>query len=219
MDIDDIILFYSSVSRVCDSCINFIKTNNIPAKLVRIDSKKTREIVQKGKYFQIQIVPTLLVTYNDGNLQLFVGAEKIILWLTKLIEPRPQEEEEELDYDDYVPQKKKKKVSFNDKQTKKAPLTGLYGKSKKPPVHFDSESDDDDYIESSSDEDIEFLRDNQQPPPLNTGPIRSGLQVGPHASGNANTGMSDLIKIAKQMEQDRKNSLGYKEENLPRFSN
>lgn len=88
MSIHDVVLFVSSMSQVCISPVQFIKQHNLPVRLVRLDTPGDRQAAQNGKYFQIHAVPTLLVTYSDGNIQLFAGQEKILLWLQQALASR-----------------------------------------------------------------------------------------------------------------------------------
>lgn len=73
MDISDIILFISTSSANCVPALKISRNNNLPIRVIRLDTKEARDRVKRGKYFKIQYVPTLLITYLDGNLQLFEG--------------------------------------------------------------------------------------------------------------------------------------------------
>ncbi len=81
MSIQDVVLFVSSISQACILPVQFIQENRFPAKLVRLDTIIDRQAAANGKYIQIHIVPTLLITYSDGNIQLFAGQEKVLMWL------------------------------------------------------------------------------------------------------------------------------------------
>ncbi len=87
--IDEVILFCSSVSQACAPVIQVIQQYQLPVKIVRLDSAASRDAVQNGPFFQIKVVPTLVVTYRDGNLQLFIGQPKILKWLKMIINPQP----------------------------------------------------------------------------------------------------------------------------------
>ena len=86
--IEEVILFCSSVSQACIPVIQVIQQFQLPVKIVRLDSTASREAAQNGPYFQIKVVPTLVVTYRDGNLQLFVGQPKTIEWLKMVASPQ-----------------------------------------------------------------------------------------------------------------------------------
>jgi len=86
-NIDEVILFCSSVSQACIPVIQMIQQYQLPVKLVRLDTASFREAVKNGPYFQIKIVPTLIVTYRDGNLRQFVGQPKTLEWLRMAVRP------------------------------------------------------------------------------------------------------------------------------------
>lgn len=88
MSIHDVVLFVSSTSQVCVPPVQFVRENKLPARLVRLDTVADRQAAAQGKYFQVHIVPTLLVTYDDGNIQLFAGQEKVLMWLQQAIQAR-----------------------------------------------------------------------------------------------------------------------------------
>ena len=82
MNISEIILFISSTSNACVQCMRVITPLRLNIPVVRLDTEEARTTVENGKYFQIKSVPSMVVTYEDGNIQLFVGSPKIIQWLT-----------------------------------------------------------------------------------------------------------------------------------------
>lgn len=86
MSIHDVVLFVSSTSQACVPPVQFIRQNQLPARLVRLDTAADRQAAAQGQYFQIQGVPTLLVTYSDGNIQLFAGQEKSLMWLQQAVQ-------------------------------------------------------------------------------------------------------------------------------------
>ena len=97
MSISEVLLFVASNSRMCRPCIEFIHHHKFPAQIVRLDSEEARSAAASGEFFQITVVPTMVVNYEDGNTQLFVGAPKIVQWMTQLInrsKPRPEDERE-----------------------------------------------------------------------------------------------------------------------------
>lgn len=79
---EEIILFASSASRTCVPCLRFLSEHRLPINVVLLDSPLERERAQTGTLFQIVNVPSLLVHYSDGNLQIFEGTRKIMSWLT-----------------------------------------------------------------------------------------------------------------------------------------
>ena len=97
MSVVDIILFVASSSKICEALLKFIKTSEIPARIVRLDSEEIRKAVCNGKYFKITVVPTMVVVYEDDNIQLYEGMEKIVKWIKLLLqaqkEPKPEPEQ------------------------------------------------------------------------------------------------------------------------------
>ena len=247
MSIHSIVLFVSSNSQYCAQPVGFVRQLNLPIPIVKLDTIRDRQAAANGKHFQIHAVPTLVVTYQDGTLQMFASQEKILTWLQKLVQPpqpTPPPEPSQTQYtsvvsssdDDYEPidqvPKKKKSLNFefSDKKTKKTKPSkkktksskksskGLYSGKKKvqkpPPVNFEEESEGEDMI-FFEDEDEEYQPQPQQqqrrPPP----PPTEGLMVGARASKKQGSRMNDVQSIAKEMEKQRQQTLGYNENDLP----
>jgi hypothetical protein len=86
-EILEIILFYSSFSQKCKPVLDIIRSYNLQENIffVNVDSDKIRKNLKKTNYFSIRGVPSLIITYEDGKSDLFEG-EKVILWLKKYIE-------------------------------------------------------------------------------------------------------------------------------------
>ncbi len=232
MDIQDVILFCSTASRACVPCIQFIQNYRVPVKIVRLDTVEARMAAINGKHFQIQNVPTLLVTHADGNLQLFAGQEKVIIWLQKAMDPPPSQvggqdippdipstplyesSDEEESKGLYGGRQKSKKLKSR-KPSKPSKILRFPPKSSKKrrkskkskSVRF--EEPEEDYEEV----DIEFIEgDRPNRPPA---PPTQGLIVGPQAD-HGNKRMSNILEMAKQMQQDRTSTLGYDEKELPK---
>nr|QBK85596.1 MAG: inactivated thioredoxin/glutaredoxin [Marseillevirus LCMAC101] len=244
--ISEVILFCSSVSQACVPVIQLIQQYQFPVKVVRLDTSAYREAAQNGPHFQIRVVPTLVVTHRDGNLQLFVGQPKVLEWLKMVINPstpgssqappggsqdprtfsgppssRHRDEETKIslssDEDDIAPPKKSKKSKKKSKVSsapKKPKVTegGLYGpnkkKKKKPAVEFYSSEEDE-----NGGVDIEFVDDGRPP-----APPTGGLMVGAQAVRPKRMKGSSITEMAKQMERDRTNTLGYDEKSLPSYN-
>ncbi len=85
MSVTKAILFYSTVSKACIPCTKFIQQHNLPIQTIALDTKKIRDLVARAKNFRITAVPTLMVVYDDDDIQLFVGGGKIMDWLNKAI--------------------------------------------------------------------------------------------------------------------------------------
>jgi hypothetical protein len=96
---EEVVLFASSSSRTCVPCLKFIRANGLPVHVVLLDSSSERERVKSGKLFKITTVPSLMVRYEDENLQIFEGARKVMAWLSSFssyVSPSQQQEEEEV---------------------------------------------------------------------------------------------------------------------------
>ena len=197
MSVYDVVLFVSTTSRACIPAVKFIQQNGLPVRFVRLDTVEDRRAASQGKYFQIHVVPTLLVTYDDQTVQLFTGQEKVIAWLKQVIKsqksPTPplpsSSDDDEEDYTPVEPSPPKKKK-----------------KKKPPPVQFEESSDEEEY---------EIL-DHPVEPPQPSRNSTEGLEVGPKASMKKVSQMSSISEIAKQMEKERQSTLGYREEDLPK---
>ena len=276
MSISEIILFVASNSKASVPCIQFVSKNRIPIQIVRLDTEQARDTAANGKFFQVTSVPTLTTFYEDGNVQLFTGAQKIIQWLTAMLKskataareherpPQPREEanmygpsnggarrslvspvrkhtvDEGDDLDSpperrrapprpqaprvYVPEDdsppeiledepeveveieepepepirkpkaKPRKVPKSDAKPKRKPRT------KKAPVE--------------EPEDLEFLDEDADPRKIAREKLNA---VASAKSKPPPSRMKNVYNLAKQMEQDRDSSLGYKEEDLPHF--
>ena len=94
MSIGEVLLFISSASKASVPCVNALRQYQLPIGVLRLDTEESRSKAASGKYFQITAVPTLVVVYNDGNVQLFLGAEKVLQWMAetaaKMRPPRQQ---------------------------------------------------------------------------------------------------------------------------------
>lgn len=88
--VDEIVLFASTISKSCVPCKQFIQKYKLPIQVVNLDTKEDRDTAARGTYFQIVNVPTMVVMYNDNNVQTFVGNDKIIYWLTNFIKSLQQ---------------------------------------------------------------------------------------------------------------------------------
>lgn len=96
--IAEIILFHSNFSEECNYCKKHILHHNIPVVSICLDSKESRDLVMSAQRVQIKAVPSLLVTYSNNELQLFVGRPKIMNWFESII-PRVQPSADRSDFD------------------------------------------------------------------------------------------------------------------------
>lgn len=228
MSVQDVILFVSSTSEKCGNVVGYIRQNNMPVRLVRLDTVADRIAAANGPHVQIHTVPSLLIIYEDSNIQLYVGQDKILEWLQSIISSRSREShpqasspssqvnhrtvlipEDVSDEEDVQIKKPKKSRSKKSKRSDRN--TNLYGGKTKKSRSKHQESDTDEV-------EIEFIDDgrkHQRPKP----PPTQGLMVGPQQTTlgkkKSNSRMGDLYSLAKQMEKDRQSTLGYDEKDLP----
>lgn len=235
MSINEFIYFYSSKSPKSMECLKYLISNKIPINPIKLDTAKDRSIAKNGKYFQIVAVPSLVIIFGDGNLQLLVGQQKIVLYIKNLItsmrqqamidesnQHQPHETQEDyptsIDYPstNHSPKTKtsrrKKKSSRKKKpksSSKSSKSSSSSSSSSSKPIDFTNDEEDD------SDE-IVFIEEDDKP-------SRKPIQYSMNKKGNGTKGndkpsrMNDLIEAAKQMQKDRKSTLGYDEDNLPKF--
>lgn len=83
-NISSIVLFISTLSKECGVCMKRINDSKLRYQVVRLDTRESRELVKRGKYFQINVVPTMVINYNDGNTEIFIGNAKIIPTIVNL---------------------------------------------------------------------------------------------------------------------------------------
>lgn len=213
MSIANVILFCSSSSPASMPCLKFIKEHNIPVSVVRLDTLESRERAAKGKFIQISSVPTLVVVYQDNNVQQFIGQDKVIKWLANTLKksrsnpppsystPRYPEQRQPPPSPPSSSESEEEEPIKPVKRRKKKPKKSKKKTSKK--VYFEPEEEDEDEGGSSSEEvDIEYFdNDDDVPPKAST----QGLRVG-SAAPKPSTDNS-VFDIAKEMERQRKETL------------
>lgn len=84
MSIADVVLFYSKFSPECKDCVNFVHQSKLPVMLIALDTKESREHASNGSLIQIKNVPSMVVSYTDSNVQLYVGKQKIMGWFAAI---------------------------------------------------------------------------------------------------------------------------------------
>lgn len=187
--ISNVILFVCSNSNSSIEPLNLIQYYNIPVQVVKLDNQKARNKAKKGRFFQITSVPSLVVIYQDGTLQMFVGKDKTVNWIQQLVSNKMQptynqpEEYEETALDNAPKPKKSKKK----KRKRKKPKNLDYSSS---------DDDDDDFIIISSYEEESSIDPNN-----------SSLSV--HQTSNRKDKMKDIKQIAEQMKRDREQTWMY----------
>jgi len=188
MSVQNVILFISSGSQMCEDPMRMIAHYRMPVNIIRLDTPSDRKRAATGKFFQIHSVPTLAIVYQDGNTQLFVGKDKTLAWFQNLLTKNSQEQQESREppqmqtsvesyaSDAIYPQKRIKPILSKKKKNKK---------NKKNVTFDDSE-------ENTTPVELEFVDEPQQP-------RTAGLLVGPTAK-KADSGMNDVMKEAARMQ-------------------
>ena len=87
-NINEVVLFSSKYSQPCSTCESFIQQRKFPIEIIRLDTHTDREIAINSATIPIRNVPSLIVSYGTGDVQVFVGEQKIVGWLTALVNNR-----------------------------------------------------------------------------------------------------------------------------------
>jgi len=212
----DIILFVSKFSNKCKPCLEFSQQSGLPVKTVWVDSPHIRKKLSSGE-IKITTVPSLMIIFNDGNLQIFKGMEKIVTWFEGLLEnDTPQRKTKNIyDQEGKVIYEQGPYISPTQQNVNKHVNTLKLQKElehQQDPEYIDESDDDLELIgedEGDSETEIEFLDEDGMPPK----PPTSGLET----KRVNNNSMADIMAIAKRMAKEREVSLGYDEKNLPRY--
>lgn len=89
-----IVLFWSRFSKNCQEPIKFILSLKLPIKLINLDDPEIREqALNGGDKISVKGVPSLLVEFTDGTINMYNGKDKIMAWLKAMMErknPQPQ---------------------------------------------------------------------------------------------------------------------------------
>ena len=194
MNISEIYLFCSTTSPASKPCFAFIKENPLliqEIQIIRLDTKNHREMAKRSPKFQIRVVPTLMVIYNDGDTSLYQGQKKVLTWLFMRMKTFEQAQAQA---------SSPTYLSPEEIQRTPRPLpdeeTGLY--SSTPPQSLVRESE------------IEFLPTNPQPPQ----PPQPPSQPNPSSNLDINARrqdkdrkMGNLVSAARKMEENRQSQL------------
>ncbi len=272
--ISEAILFVASNSVESGKCLQFITQQRIPMNVVRLDTAEARRTAANGKFFQIVNVPTMVIVYEDGNTQLFLGTPKIVQWINaartsatkrqsdprtnipsqpnmygpiSTLYPTPRrsngdrggsaQELQELPFEDDPPEEHE----YSEEDEFQEPSRRSY---KKPTVVVDNYPSDD-----SSGEGERVARGASTASTVKRGGTKKGKSKSKpksrkpkveddepqevkakrnlakeklnHAASSKSaplkSKMKDIYNTAKRMEEDRQDSLGYKEEDLPHY--
>ena len=193
MNISEIYLFCSTTSPACKPCFAYIREQPLLAReiqMIRLDTKSQREQAKQGDKFQIRVVPTLMVIYNDGDTSLYQGQQKVISWLFLRLKTFEQSQTT-TPPSAYLPQKEN--IQRTPRPFPAAEETsGLY--SAAPPKVLESESE------------IEFLSNGESPQPTPQKTPSSPLDINARRQ-DKDTGMGDIKTAARKMEENRQSQI------------
>ena len=193
MNISEIYLFCSTTSPACKPCFAYIREHPLLAReiqMIRLDTKSQREQAKQGDKFQIRVVPTLMVIYNDGDTSLYQGQQKVISWLFLRLKTFEQSQTT-TPPSAYLPQKEN--IQRTPRPFPAAEETsGLY--SAAPPKVLAAESE------------IEFLSNGESPQPTPQKTPSSPLDINARRQ-DKDTGMGDIKTAARKMEENRQSQI------------
>ena len=201
MNISEIYLFCSTTSPASKPCFAFIKENPLliqEIQIIRLDTKNHREMAKRSPKFQIRVVPTLMVIYNDGDTSLYQGQKKVLTWLFMRMKTFEQAQAQASSSAYLSPHAQRASAEGGEElQRTPRPLpdeeTGLY--SSTPPQSLVRESE------------IEFLPTNPQPPQPPSQPnSSSSLDINARRQ-DKDPKMGDLVSAARKMEENRQSQL------------
>ena len=241
--INNAILFVSSYSIESGPCKDIIKHYNLPVNIIYLDTEEDRIRAENGKYFSITHVPTLVLEFIEGNIQLFIGSVKIMALIKSMVQPpgpssRVPEPSSTIVIDedsdeDIIPEKmpkNKQKSKYKDVPRRNQPSR----RSKKDvsreeasdPEDMELQSDETVYVDDPEEEHEDIFEEKKkskkvprskkskklsEPNPKvkshgNSDNNINGLST---ATNNNNMSMKHLAKMAKKMQEERDNTLGY----------
>jgi hypothetical protein len=178
--ISEIILFTSQSSAPSRVCVNLVKEYDLPIKIVRLDTEEARKKAKYNKKISITKVPTLAVVFDDDDIKIYIGSEKICKWIRNF---REQEEK-----------RNQPPSSFEGAQSIDAGTSSGGGNVKV----FDTNSDGEDEGNGG----IEELNT-----PIETyNPLAPNN--GTSSKGGSSSKMQSLLEKAKEMEEAAKKALG-----------
>lgn len=80
MYVHEIIFFHHPNSQMCGQVHQYITQTKTPAVYFNVHSKKVAESLKRGKQFTVTHVPTLIVTFKNGETKKFEGGD-CLRWL------------------------------------------------------------------------------------------------------------------------------------------
>lgn len=197
--VNQLLLFISSASSASKPCIQFIYNSRIPVEIIRLDTAEARKCASQGR-LQITCVPSLVVIYQDGNTQLFVGQDKIIYWLTnfiKAVQQGQQHQTRPTQVDTMV-------ISDDSQEEEEEEIEQIKPKKKKKTKKKKKSSQ------------IEIFDDDVPLSPTQMAKQRiQGLVIEERGGNVKMKNAKSLQDMASRMAREREETLGYKESDLP----
>lgn len=210
------VLFYSRASKACDMCLMFASINDLNISSVCIDHPEIRKTVTtKGSYFNISHVPTLLLTLNDGRLQILQGP-KVLAWMKQQIAPPPSTNTYNPSHQptQHSPAFVKTQPPIQGQSSPKTGLSQEYPSDSQSPID-QSPIDQSPIDQSPIDQSSEFLNPVEELASEVSGIQFSNNPAIQQQPPRGDTRMNDVKDIAKRMQMEREQSLGYNESELP----
>lgn len=198
--ISNVILFVCSNSNASIEPLKLVRYYNIPLQIVKLDTQKARNKAKKGKYFQINSVPSLVVIYQDGTLQMFIGKEKIVNWIQQLVSSKINEPTQDYNQNDEY-QETRLEGYTKPKKSKKKKNKRKHKKPKK--LEYPSSEDEDE------DDDFIIVSTYEEEQPIDN--YNSNLSI--HQSSNKKDKMKDIKQIAEKMKREREQTWMYADTN------
>lgn len=84
-EIEGVVLFVSTPSEICNDVMRYVAANKLNVNVVRLDTAEDRRRAATGKFVQVTSVPTMVVIFKDNTLQQYLGAEKILGWMSNVV--------------------------------------------------------------------------------------------------------------------------------------
>lgn len=89
-EVNGVVLFVSTASQVCSDVMRYVMANKLGVNVVRLDTLADRQRALNGKYVQVDSVPTMVVIYKDDTIQKYLGADKILTWMSGVVKNMTQ---------------------------------------------------------------------------------------------------------------------------------
>lgn len=218
--IADVVLFISRFSRESAPCVQAITGSKLPIKIIPLDTASARDAALNGSTIQIRSVPSLLVEFDDGNIQLFVGRPKIMGWMKHTLQQQqPPQAGPAADKETSARRTKLEDFSSSSSSSEEEPSPPPRRKSRrrKPPSKASRSSSKKEKPKKRqprpnvtsmepTETPVELIMEEGPRPGRPPQPSTSGLMVGqsPKSSNKS------LMTAAQQMMADRDSTLGYK---------